>query len=57
MGSFTGATIEEGAGPARGGCVGTWDDMANKLTIDCGGAIDSGQGCIVVLTRASGGCT
>jgi hypothetical protein len=50
-GSFTSAALREGT-LNRTGCTGTWDSGSGTLTVDCGG-VDSGQACLVTLTRTS----
>jgi hypothetical protein len=53
-GSFTFAALKEGT-LNRTGCTGTWDSGSGTLTVDCGG-VDSGQACLLTLTRTSNAC-
>jgi hypothetical protein len=53
-GSFTYAALKEGT-VNRTGCTGTWDEGTGTLTVDCGG-VDSGQSCVVTLTRTGNPC-
>jgi hypothetical protein len=53
-GSFMYAALKEGTAN-RTGCTGTWDQGTGTLTVDCGG-VDSGQSCLLTLTRTGNPC-